>query len=145
MDESSLASTKHIHKLIRLLEPEDKVVLVGDVRQHQAVEAGSPFQQLQEHGMTTAALTEIVRQPDKEQKQIVEELAARNTPEAVAELISRGKVIEIADERERFEAIAQDYCQESHRHVSHFTRQSRTCRTQFAYPSRTTARGNCKP
>ena len=59
--------------------------------------------------MTTAALTEIVRQPDKEQKQIVEDLAARNTPEAVAQLISRGKVIEIADERERFEAIAQDY------------------------------------
>ncbi len=109
VDESSLASTKHIHKLLRLLEPEDKVVCVGDVRQHQAVEAGSPFQQLQEHGMTTAALTEIVRQPDKEQKQIVEKLAARNTPEAVAALVSRGKAIEIADERERLEAIAQDY------------------------------------
>ncbi|HKU76033.1 MAG TPA: MobF family relaxase [Pyrinomonadaceae bacterium] len=109
LDESSLASTKHIHKLLRLLEPEDKVVCVGDVRQHQAVEAGSPFQQLQEHGMTTAALTEIVRQPDEEQKKIVENLAARNTPEAVAELISRGKVIEIADERERLEAMAQDY------------------------------------
>jgi conjugative relaxase-like TrwC/TraI family protein len=109
VDESSLASTKHIHKLLRLLEPEDKVVCVGDVRQHQAVEAGSPFQQLQEHGMTTVALTEIVRQPDEEQKKIVENLAARNTKEAVAELVSRGKVIEIADERERFEAIAQDY------------------------------------
>ncbi len=109
LDESSLASTKHIHKLCRLLEPEDKVLLVGDVRQHQAVEAGSPFQQLQEHGMTTAALTEIVRQRDKDLKQNVEDLAARNTPQAVAELISRGKVIEIADERQRFEAIAQDY------------------------------------
>ena len=109
LDEASLASTEHIHKLVRLLEPDDKLVLVGDVRQHQAVEAGSPFQQLQEHGMTTAALTEIVRQPDEVQKQIVENLAVRNTPEAVAALISRGKVIEIVDERERFEAIAQDY------------------------------------
>jgi ATP-dependent exoDNAse (exonuclease V) alpha subunit len=109
LDEASLASTTHIHKLIRLLEPDDMVVLVGDVRQHQAVEAGSPFQQLQEHGMTTAALTEIVRQRDKDLKQNVEDLAARNTPEAVAALVSRGKVIEIADERERFEAIAQDY------------------------------------
>jgi ATP-dependent exoDNAse (exonuclease V) alpha subunit len=109
LDESSLASTEHIHKLFRLLEPDDKVVLVGDVRQHQAVEAGSPFQQLQEHGMTTAALTEIVRQPDEVQKQIVEDLAVRNTPAAVAALLSRGKVIEIADERQRFEAIAQDY------------------------------------
>jgi ATP-dependent exoDNAse (exonuclease V) alpha subunit len=75
LDESSLASTKHIHKLLRLLEPDHKVVLVGDVRQHQAVEAGSPFQQLQEHGMTTAALTEIVRQRDKDLKQNVEDLA----------------------------------------------------------------------
>ncbi|HEU4714805.1 MAG TPA: MobF family relaxase [Pyrinomonadaceae bacterium] len=109
LDESSLASTEHIHKLFRLLEPEDKVLCVGDVRQHQAVEAGSPFQQLQEHGMTTAALTEIVRQRDKDLKQTVEDLAARNTPEAVAALVSRGKVIEIADERERFNAMAQDY------------------------------------
>ncbi|HEY4422583.1 MAG TPA: MobF family relaxase [Pyrinomonadaceae bacterium] len=109
LDESSLASTQHIHKLIRLLEPEDKVLFVGDVRQHQAVEAGSPFQQLQEHGMTTVALTENVRQHDKDLKQDVEDIAARNTPGAVAALISRGKVIEIVDERERFEAIAQDY------------------------------------
>src|SRR5829696_1556524 len=109
LDESSLASTRHIHKLLARLASEDKVLLVGDVRQHQAVEAGRPFEQLQEHGMTTVALTEIVRQPDKVQKQIVEDLAVRHTPEAVAQLISRGKVIEIADEHQRFEAIAQDY------------------------------------
>jgi conjugative relaxase-like TrwC/TraI family protein len=109
LDESSLASTKHLHKLFARLEPEDKVLLVGDVRQHQAVEAGSPFEQLQEHGMTTAALSEIVRQRDEDLKQTVEKLAARNTREAVAELISRGKVIEVADEHERLEAIAQDY------------------------------------
>ncbi|HEV8427196.1 MAG TPA: AAA family ATPase, partial [Pyrinomonadaceae bacterium] len=109
LDESSLASTKHIYKLIARLQPEDKVLLVDDVRQHQAVEAGSPFEQLQQHGMTTAALTENVRQRDKDLKQTVDELAVRNTPEAVAALVSRGKVIEIADERERCEAIAQDY------------------------------------
>jgi ATP-dependent exoDNAse (exonuclease V) alpha subunit len=109
LDESSLASTKHIYKLFARLEPEDKVLLVGDVRQHQAVEAGSPFEQLQQHGMSTAALSEIVRQRDKDLKQNVEDLAARNTPEAVAALVNRGKVIEIADERKRFAAIAQDY------------------------------------
>src|SRR5689334_20452070 len=109
LDESSLASTKHIYKLFARLEPEDKVLLVGDVRQHQAVEAGSPFEQLQQHGMSTAALSEIVRQRDKDLKQNVEDLAARNTPEAVAALINRGKVIEIADEGKRFAAIAQDY------------------------------------
>ena len=76
LDESSLASTKHIHKFFARLEPEDKVLLVGDVRQHQAVEAGRPFEQLQQHGMTTAQLTEIVRQPDPEQKQTVQKLVS---------------------------------------------------------------------
>jgi conjugative relaxase-like TrwC/TraI family protein len=109
LDESSLASTKHLHKLFARLEPEDKVLLVGDVRQHQAVEAGSPFEQLQKHGMTTAALSEIVRQRDEDLKQTVGKLAARNTKEAVAELVSRGKVVQVADQQERLEAIAQDY------------------------------------
>src|SRR5688572_11906532 len=85
LDESSLASTKHIHKLFARLEPEDKVLLVGDVRQHQAVEAGRLFEQLQQYGMTTVELTENVRQQNEELKQSVNELAARNVPEAVAD------------------------------------------------------------
>ena len=109
VDESSLASTKHIHKFLVLLQPEDKVLFVGDVRQHQAVEAGRPFEQLQQHGMTTVELSENVRQRNKELKQSVHDFAARNIREAVDELHSRGKVIEIADEQERFAAIAQDY------------------------------------
>jgi hypothetical protein len=58
------------------------VLLVGDIR---LIEAESPFEQIQQHGMTTAALTEIVRQPEKT-KQIVGDLAVRNTKEAVAQL-----------------------------------------------------------
>lgn len=110
LDESSLASTKQLHKFFGRLEAEDKLLLVGDVRQHQAVEAGSPFEQLQKHGMTTAELNEIIRQRDPELKQTVAKLSVRNIREAVAELESRGKIIEIIDERGRLQAIAQDYC-----------------------------------
>ncbi len=113
LDESSLASTKQLHKFFGRLEAEDKLLLVGDVRQHQAVEAGSPFEQLQKHGMTTAELNEIVRQRDPELKQTVAKLSVRNIREAVAELGSRGKVIEIVDERGRLQAMAQDYCKNS--------------------------------
>jgi ATP-dependent exoDNAse (exonuclease V) alpha subunit len=109
LDESSLASTKQLHKFFGRLEAEDKVLLVGDVRQHQAVEAGSPFEQLQKHGMTTAELNEIVRQRDPELKQTVAKLSVRNIREAIAELDSRGKVIEIPNEQKRLERIAQDY------------------------------------
>ena len=110
LDESSLASTKQLHKFFARLSPQDKVLLVGDVRQHQAVEAGSPFEQLQKHGMATIKLSEIVRQRDPKLKQTVAKLSVRQIPEAVAELDARGKVIEISDERERLEAMAQAYC-----------------------------------
>lgn len=109
LDESSLASTKQLHKFFGRLQAEDKVLLVGDVRQHQAVDAGSPFEQLQKHGMTTAQLNEIVRQRDPELKQTVAKLSVRHIREAVTELESRGKVIEITDVRERLKTIAQDY------------------------------------
>ena len=110
VDESSLASTKQLNKFFARLDLTDKMLLVGDVRQHQAVEAGSPFEQLQQHGMTTAKLSEIVRQRDPELKQTVEKLSTRQIREAIAELDSRGKMIEIADGRERLEQMAQDYC-----------------------------------
>jgi conjugative relaxase-like TrwC/TraI family protein len=71
LDESSLASTRQVHKFFRRLEPSDKVLLVGDVRQHQAVEAGSPFEQFQRNGMSTATLTEIVRQRDADLRRAV--------------------------------------------------------------------------
>jgi ATP-dependent exoDNAse (exonuclease V) alpha subunit len=43
LDESSLASTKQMNEFLHRLTPHDHVLLVGDVRQHQAVEAGRPY------------------------------------------------------------------------------------------------------
>ena len=110
LDESSLASTRQIHQfLARLNAATDKVLFVGDVRQHQAVDAGSPFEQLQKHGMTTAKLSAIVRQRNLELKDTVADLSFGRIKEAVTALESRGKVIEVADEGERLQAMAQDY------------------------------------
>jgi conjugative relaxase-like TrwC/TraI family protein len=111
LDESSLASTKNIHKFFARLEPKDKVLLVGDTRQHQAVEAGTPFEQFQEHGMATVKLSEIVRQRDPELKRTVERLSAREISQALDSLESRGRVIEIADEKQRLKAIAKAFCE----------------------------------
>jgi ATP-dependent exoDNAse (exonuclease V) alpha subunit len=55
VDESSLASTQQVHDLFQRLKENDRVVLVGDVRQHQAVDAGRPYEQLQHAGMQTRA------------------------------------------------------------------------------------------
>ena len=56
VDESSLASTNQMRDILARLGPQDRVLLIGDIRQHQAVEAGRPFEQLQEAGMRTVKL-----------------------------------------------------------------------------------------
>jgi ATP-dependent exoDNAse (exonuclease V) alpha subunit len=56
LDESSLASTRQMHEFIERLHPNDRVLLVGDTRQHESVEAGRIFAQLQDAGMKTVKL-----------------------------------------------------------------------------------------
>jgi hypothetical protein len=109
LDESSLASTKQIHEFVNRLHPNDRVLLVGDRRQHEAVEAGRPFAQLQDAGMKTVKLEEIVRQKDPELKQVVEQLARGEVREAVQGLERQGRVHEIAGREERIAAIAKEY------------------------------------
>ena len=77
LDESSLASTKQLHAFLHRLGADDRVLLVGDVPQHQSVDAGRPYQQLQEAGMETARLEAIVRQRDPALRAVVEQLARR--------------------------------------------------------------------
>src|SRR5256886_762597 len=75
LDESSLASTKQMNEFLHRLKDNDRVLLVGDTRQHQAVEAGTPYQQLQEAGIQTARLDEIIPQTDPILKEVVEHLS----------------------------------------------------------------------
>ena len=96
LDESSLASTRQMHEFVNRLHPNDRVLLVGDRRQHEAIEAGRPFAQLQDAGMKTVRLDEIVRQKDPELKQVVEQLARGEVREAVQGLERQGRIHEIA-------------------------------------------------
>lgn len=109
VDESSLASSQQIHEFLQRLKENDRVLLVGDTRQHQAVDAGRPFEQLQQAGMRTARLDEIIRQKDDALKSTVEQLARGEVREAVEGMREQGRVHEIADPRERVAAIAQEY------------------------------------
>jgi conjugative relaxase-like TrwC/TraI family protein len=115
VDESSLVSTRQAGEFLDRLGPNDRVIMIGDTRQHQAVDAGRPFEQLQDAGMRTAKLDEIVRQKDPELKQVVNDLAHGRVREAVSELDRQGRVHEIPDRNQRFEAIAKDYAESSGR------------------------------
>jgi conjugative relaxase-like TrwC/TraI family protein len=109
LDESSLASTRQLHEFVHRLQSNDRVLLVGDRRQHEAVEAGRPFAQLQDAGMFTVKLEEIVRQKDPELKHVVEQLARGQVHEAVEKLDRQGRVHEIPDHDKRIRAIAEEY------------------------------------
>jgi conjugative relaxase-like TrwC/TraI family protein len=114
LDESSLASTKQMHQFMNRLQPHDRVLVVGDVRQHQGVEAGRPFQQMQEAGMRTARLDQIVRQQDEVLKQAVDQLSRGKVGQAITGLRLDGRVHEITDAEERIKAIARDYVSDPH-------------------------------
>ena len=109
LDESSLASTKQMHEFVDRLHPSDRVLLVGDTRQHESVEAGRIFAQLQDAGMKTVKLEEIVRQKDPELKHTVEQLARGEVREAVSGLEQQGRVHEFESHDERIAAIAKEY------------------------------------
>jgi conjugative relaxase-like TrwC/TraI family protein len=109
VDESSMITNTMMHTFIERLKENERVLFVGDVRQHQGVGAGCPYQALQENGMRAAHLEEIIRQQDPALKKAVERLAGGQVKEAVASLNNLGRVHEIEDRDERIREIAHEY------------------------------------
>jgi len=109
IDESSMASTQQMHTFVVRLKENDRVLFVGDTRQHEAVEAGRPYAQLQEAGLRTAHLDEIIRQKDPALKEAVEQLARGEVREAIGNLNQQGRILEIKDRHERIGEIAHEY------------------------------------
>ena len=109
VDESSLASTRQMQAFMEKIGPQDRVLLIGDTRQHQGVDAGKPFEQMQQAGMQTSQLDQIMRQKDPELLRVVEHFAKNETATGVSLLQEQGRITEIPDNAQRIEAIARDY------------------------------------
>ena len=101
-----------MNEFLHRLHGEDRVLLVGDKRQHEAVEAGRPYHQLQQAGMQTARLDEIVRQKDPALKEAVEQLARGDVFGAIDNLDQQGRVHDIVGREERLSEIAREYARE---------------------------------
>ena len=88
VDEGSLASTVQARNLLRIADALriPRVVLVGDEKQLDAVDAGKPFAQLQREGMKTATMDEIMRQRDPALKEAVEASLAGDVRKAFEKL-----------------------------------------------------------
>ena len=88
LDESSMVSTAQMELLMRIAERLSiaRLVLVGDRGQLRAVTAGEPFRALQDAGIETAEMDEIMRQEDPALRQAVERLQEGRPAEALGGL-----------------------------------------------------------
>jgi conjugative relaxase-like TrwC/TraI family protein len=112
LDESSLAAGRQMHDFLERLSAKDRVILIGDTQQHQSIEAGRIFGELQEAGMHVARLDKIVRQRDPGLLQVVEAMAAGKVSEGVTLLADQGRIQEVEHRQRRFEAIARAYAEQ---------------------------------
>jgi conjugative relaxase-like TrwC/TraI family protein len=111
VDESSLLATRPVNQLLRTAQNHgvERLVFVGDQRQHHAIEAGAPLRQFLAKNLTVAELRVIRRQKDPELKRAVE-LAAHGRPdEALDKLKEQRRIHEIADVTKRYQAIAANF------------------------------------
>lgn len=94
VDESSMVGTKLMRELLqRAGQTGARVVLTGDVRQLASVEAGASFRQLQNHGMETYHLEEIVRQSNRATRDAVYLSLMKKAKHALDRIQESGSVI----------------------------------------------------
>jgi ATP-dependent exoDNAse (exonuclease V) alpha subunit len=107
--DATFASTNQMREFFARIGANDRVLLIGDIRVHQGLEPGRPFEQPQEAGMKAAKLDEIVRQQDPALKSAVEMLATGQVPAALDALQQQGRVKEIPNREDRIRTIAKSY------------------------------------
>lgn len=110
VDEASMLSAKDMRDLLRAAErKEARVAMVGDVQQLGSVEAGEAFRQLQERGMETYVLDEVVRQRDDDTRAAVYSSIEGDVAGAMRHIERSGEIREERDAARRREAIAEGY------------------------------------
>jgi ATP-dependent exoDNAse (exonuclease V) alpha subunit len=113
VDESSLLATRPVNQILNAARQQgiERLVFVGDQRQHHAIEAGAPLRQFLAANMAVAELSVIRRQRDPELKRAVE-LAARGKPVDALELLQQQqRVSEVPEATVRYHRIAAAYLQ----------------------------------
>lgn len=110
VDEAGLMSCRAMDKLVALATRQGaRLILVGDIGQHHAVERGQAFDLLQQFGkMEVANIDEIQRQKGN-YKKAVEQIATRNFDGAFSTLEKMGSFQEIENPSLRQQALAAEY------------------------------------
>jgi conjugative relaxase-like TrwC/TraI family protein len=111
IDESSLLATRQVNRLLHKAREQrvERIVFVGDQRQHQAIEAGRPVFQMQQAGMPVGRLDSIRRQRDPDLREAVMHAARGEVAKSLAILERRGDIREVRDPEQRRGQIAREY------------------------------------
>ncbi len=111
VDEASMIGSKDLYRLLGLAEKgQVKVVLIGDRKQFQAIDAGRMFSILQEKGhVQTVKMTETIRQKDAGLRETARAVSLREIGRSFELLEREGRLVEISDRDERLKTVAQEY------------------------------------
>lgn len=120
LDEGSLVGSQSLRKFLDTVRPQDRVIVAYDHRQHHSVEAGRIVKELEDAGVQTIRLEEIVRQRQNPQLLAVIEKfrdsfgprGSRNMIDGLQMLADQGRVHEVHHRVKRFAAIADYYAQD---------------------------------
>ncbi len=105
VDEAGMIGTVMMERLVTLTERAGaKLVLVGDYKQLQAIDAGGPFQAMCSR-LGSADLTKITRQRDNWAKEAVTEMASGNADLALARYQQHGLLTVAKDRNEAMETL----------------------------------------
>ncbi|MEO4090741.1 MobF family relaxase [Acinetobacter pittii] len=107
IDESGVINSKQMYELMTIRQHIGfQVILLGDTAQTKAVEAGSPFELLQQNGMRIEKMTDIQRQKKEELKQAVVMAVNNKMDDSVKNLKD---LYEIKDTNNRHSKIVETY------------------------------------
>lgn len=112
VDEASMLSIKDMDNLLKKINSNDRIVLIGDVKQLQAIGAGKIFSTLQdENAISTIRMAESKRQTEQTYKEAVNNLAEKFTEKAFIQLDESNRIIAISNREERLRNIVEKYCE----------------------------------
>ncbi|TFL14062.1 conjugative relaxase [Pusillimonas caeni] len=111
IDEAAVVPTRQMEQILKKAEKAGaRVVMMGDKEQTKAIEAGRPMHQLQDAGMQTALMGDIVRQTNLELRKGVELAAWGRSSEALHVIQDKlGAVAEVSDSQQRYEQVAEAF------------------------------------
>jgi ATP-dependent exoDNAse (exonuclease V) alpha subunit len=112
IDEAGMVGTRHMERLTeQVVKAGARLVLVGDEKQLQAIEAGGPFASIGSR-IGRVTMTEIQRQRDPWAREAVKKFAQGQATEALREYAARGFVTVSEDRKEAMQALIKEWRRE---------------------------------